>query len=32
MPRYFLRLGDGTDEVLDPDGMDMLPEAVPAQR
>jgi hypothetical protein len=29
MTRYFLHLKDSTDEVLDPDGMEMPAEAVP---
>jgi hypothetical protein len=29
MGRYFLHLRDGTDEVLDPEGTEMSPEAVP---
>jgi hypothetical protein len=28
MPRYFLHLVDSTDVTLDPDGMEMTPEAV----
>lgn len=28
MPQYFMHLRDSTDEVLDPDGMVMPPEAV----
>lgn len=28
MPKYFMHLRDGTDEVLDPDGVEMPPEAV----
>ena len=28
MPLYFMHLRDGTDEVLDPDGIEMPPEAV----
>jgi hypothetical protein len=31
MPHYFLHLRDGTDEVLDPDGMEMPVEAVAAK-
>jgi hypothetical protein len=29
MARYFLHLKDSTDEVLDPDGVELRPEAVP---
>ena len=29
MPRYFMHLRDSTDEVLDPEGIEMPPEAVP---
>ncbi|HEY0627559.1 MAG TPA: hypothetical protein VGD10_12645 [Allosphingosinicella sp.] len=29
MPRYYLHLRDGTDEVLDPEGLEMPPDAVP---
>ena len=29
MPLYFIHLRDGADEVLDPDGIDMMDEAVP---
>ena len=29
MPRYFLHLKDSTDEVLDPDGIEMSAAAVP---
>ncbi len=29
MARYFLHLKDSIDQVLDPDGMEMAPEAVP---
>ena len=28
MPRYFLHLRDGTDEILDPEGVEMPAEAV----
>lgn len=28
MPRYFMHLIDGTDEVLDPEGLEMAPDAV----
>lgn len=28
MPRYYLHLRDGVDELLDPDGMDMPADAV----
>ena len=28
MPRYFFHLIDSVDEVLDPDGIDMPPEAI----
>ncbi|HEX8579585.1 MAG TPA: hypothetical protein VIA98_14290 [Allosphingosinicella sp.] len=28
MPRFFMHLRDGTDEVLDPDGVEMPAEAV----
>jgi hypothetical protein len=30
MTRYFLHLKDSTDEVLDPDGVELLEDAVPA--
>jgi hypothetical protein len=30
MPRYFMHLRDGTDEVLDPDGVVLSAEDVPA--
>ena len=29
MPRYFLHLVDSTDVTLDPDGVEMPPEAIP---
>jgi hypothetical protein len=29
MPRYYLHLRDGTDEVLDPEGMEMAVDAIP---
>ncbi len=29
MPHYYLHLRDGTDVILDPEGMDMLADAVP---
>jgi len=28
MPRYFMHLMDGKDVLLDPDGIEMLPEAI----
>jgi hypothetical protein len=30
MPRYFLHLKDSTDEILDPDGVEMPADALPA--
>lgn len=30
MPRYFLHLRDSTDEVLDPEGLELYEEAIPA--
>jgi len=31
MPRYFMHLIDSTDILLDPEGMEMLAEAIPAK-
>ena len=30
MPRYFMHLKDSTDEILDPDGIEMTADALPA--